>query len=75
MHVDAEGTAVDLRGTQLDQFDQVLFQRQLGDSGLQGNHGFEGVRAGGVKIETRLHGVFQGKWVWNYVSTGKDLYK
>ncbi|MNY77345.1 hypothetical protein D3C86_2172140 [compost metagenome] len=27
VHVDAEGTAVDLRSTQLDQFDQRLFQR------------------------------------------------
>ncbi|MCY1186050.1 hypothetical protein D9M73_268850 [compost metagenome] len=29
VHVDAEGAAVDLRGTQFDQFDQVLFQRQF----------------------------------------------
>ncbi|MNY01400.1 hypothetical protein D3C86_1339280 [compost metagenome] len=75
VHVDAERAAVDLRSTQLDQFDQVLFQWQLGNSGFQGNHGFQGVRASGVEIDARLHYVLQGKWVCHYVSPPGGLHK
>jgi hypothetical protein len=35
VHVDAEGAAIDLRSTQLDQLDQGLLQRQLGNRGFQ----------------------------------------
>ncbi|MNY13827.1 hypothetical protein D3C86_1469790 [compost metagenome] len=75
VHVDAEGTAVDLRSAQLDQFNQVFFQRQLRHCGFQGDHRLEGVGAGRVEIDTGLHDMLQGKWVCRYVSPSTGLHK
>ena len=56
VHVDAERTAVDLRGPGLDQLDQRLFKTAALDLGFQRAERLDGVGRGPIEIHSWFHG-------------------
>ena len=56
VHVDAVGAAVDLRGAQLDEFKQRMFEAAAVDKGMQLADGFGALRGRFAKIHAGFHG-------------------
>ncbi len=63
MHVDAEGAAVDDRGTQLDEVNEAALEATALDVGFQRHYGLEGFgRCFGI-VQTGFHGSLSIGWV------------
>lgn len=69
VHVHAVGAAVDLRGAQIDQFDQRTLQAGLGQGLLQAEHGGVGVGRGLGPFEAGGHG--ESPWLKGRRGSGK----
>ena len=58
MHVDAIGTAVDLRDAQIDLIDELSGQIRLRDIGVNAAKGLYADRSNGGVVQTLGHGTF-----------------
>src|SRR5260370_39694462 len=58
MHVDAIGTAVDLRDAQIDLIDELSGQIRLRDIGVNAAKGLYADRSNGGVVQTLAHGTF-----------------